>query len=137
MDYDAVALVLKDATRWRIEPMGQSEQTGTLESSERQNVFQEFDITGGTGITIGLPNGGTLQEGYLLKEYLEITNAIRPMRYRNFGRDPGRHEYRTEDPSLISYAGLAPPGKAEILVGWDFFPKVELDKLRICILDPR
>ena len=130
VDYDAVALVLKDATSWRIEPTGRSEQTGTLMASARQNVFQEFDITGGTGIEVVLSNGATLQEVYLLKEYLEITSVIRPMRYRNFAKDPGRREYRTEDQSLISYAGLAPRGKAEILVGWDYLPKVELDKLR-------
>ena len=130
VDYDAVALVLKDATRWRIEPTGQSEQTGMLTASARQNVFAEFNITGGTGIEVQLPNGGTLQEVYLLKEYFEVPNAIRPMRYRNFAKDPGRREYRTEDQTLISYAGLAPRGKADFFVGWDYLPKLELDKLR-------
>ena len=130
IDYDAVALVFKDATAWSIEPTGETAKMGTLTASARQNVFQAFEITGGTGIEIELSDGSTLQEIYLLKEYLEITNAIRPMRYRNFAQDPGRREYRTEDQSLISYAGLAPRGKAEILVGWDFLPKVERDKLR-------
>ena len=136
VDYDAVALVFKDATRWRIEPTGQSEQTGMLTASSRQNVFQEFAITGGTGIEIQLPNGGTLQEVYLLKEYLEITNATRPMRFRNFVKDPGRREYRTEDQSLVSYAGLVPRGKAEILIGWDYLPKLVLDKLRDLYFGP-
>ena len=136
VDYDAVALVLKDTTDWSIEPTGVAAETGTLTASSRQNVFQEFDITGGTGIEVELSSGGTLQEVYLLKEYLEITNEIRPMRYRNFAKDPGRREYRTEDQSLISYAGLAPRGKAEILVGWDYLPKVELDKLRDLYFGP-
>lgn len=136
VDYDAVALVLKDAVRWRIEPTGLSEQTGLLTASTRQNVFAEFGVTGGTGIEIQLANGGTLQEVYLLKEYLEIPNAIRPMRYRNFAKDPGRREYRTEDQTLLSYAGLAERGKAEILVGWDYLPKVELDKFRELYLGP-
>ena len=130
VDYDAVALVLKDTTAWSIQPTGESAVTGTLVSSKRQNVYEDFDITGGTGIDIRLANGGTIQEIYLLKEYLEITNGIRPMRFRNSDKDPGRREYRTEDQTLISYAGLAPRGKAEMLVGWDYLSQVNVDKLR-------
>ena len=136
VDYDAVALVLENATAWRIEPTGQSEQTGTLVSSARQNVHAAFDISGGTGITIQLGNGGTLQEVYLLKEYLEIERRVRPMRYRNFAKDPGRRAYRTQDQSLISYEGLAGRGKAEIVVGWDYLPQADLDILRDLYFGP-
>ena len=135
-DYDAVVLVFKDATRWRIEPTGLSEQTAMVTAAERQFVYRNFGVTGGTGLSVRLINGGTLSEIYVLKEIFEIPSAERPMRYRNFGTDPGRHAYRTDDETLVSYAGLTPYGKADIVVGWDYMPKTRLEDFRSLFYGP-
>lgn len=135
--YDAVVLVFKNATRWRIEPIGLSEQTGMVTAAERQFVYQPFEVINGTGLTVRLDNGGILSEIYVLKEFLDMSaNADRPMRYRNFGTDPGAEAYRTDDETLISYAGLSPYGKADILVGWDYLSKARVESFRNLFYGP-
>ena len=136
VSYDAVALVYSNGTRFGITPTGVTAKTGTVTAGSRQFAYEEFTVSSGTGLTVQLQNGGTLSEIYVLKEIFEIPDSERPMRYRNFATDPGRHAYRTMDQSLISYAGLSTYGKADILVGWDYLSKARVDDFRDLFYGP-
>jgi len=142
VSYDAVVLVFEGATAWSVQPTGPPGEfdpidpvTGTVTTPpSRQFFYTDFqrdhdsddmtaDVTGvvdSTGLTVELSNGGTLREIYLLKKEFEVPSTDRPMRYRNFGLDPGAEAYRTEDGSLISYAGLSLWGKVDLHIGWDY-----------------
>ena len=148
IELDAVVLVLKDADEWSIQLSGVSPaipaktQPSGYVGSSRQFVYVNFGLTSATGLVVRLPDGGMLQEIYVLKKVFAVNyvrsgqRLERPMRYTNYVTDPGERVYRTEDQSLISYSGLSPYGKSEFRLGWDYLPKVWVDAFRDLFYGP-
>ena len=135
VSYDAVALVFRDASTWKIHPNGLEERRGDVSGSFRQFAYYGFSAShNGRWVDVELSPGAILQEIYVLKKFFSVLdeeNGVRlerPMRYRNYATDPGEQAYRTEDQTLISYSGLSPYGKGDFRLGWDYLPRVWVDR---------
>ena len=151
IDYDVVVLVFRNGTGYTITPTANpivgAKSVSGLNPSFRQFAYVPFSVTNGTQLTVALTGRSgadepdpELQEIYVLKKEFSVLDTAdilgrterleRPMRYVNFGIDPGRRAYYSEDETLITYSGQSPYGKADIRIGWDYLPQVWVDKFR-------
>ena len=83
-----------------------------------------FEFTRASGAT-----EGRIYEIMLMPLLFELDNSQRPMRFDVEEQDPSATAYRTEDDTLVSYAGQS-EGKAIVNIGWDFMPKRFTEQLR-------
>ena len=83
-----------------------------------------FIFTRATGAT-----EGRVYEIMLMPLIFALDNSQRPMRFDVEEQDPSGAAYRTEDDTLVSYAGQS-EGKAIVNIGWDFMPKRFTEQLR-------
>lgn len=83
-----------------------------------------FEFTRASGVT-----EGKIYEIMLMPLLFALDNSQRPMRFDVEEQDPSATAYRTEDDTLVSYAGQS-EGKAIVNIGWDYMPKRFTDQLR-------
>ena len=98
-----------------------------------QSSFHSFNVDGETVITFEFTkaSGATMGKVYevmLMDSIFDLPQSERPMRFFTRKLDPGASSYRTEDATLVSYAGQS-EGKPIIFIGWDFLPKEWVDRL--------
>lgn len=72
---------------------------------------------------------GRIYEIMLMPLLFALDNSQRPMRFDVEEQDPGGTAYRTDNGTLVSYAGQS-EGKAIVNIGWDYMPKRFADQLR-------
>lgn len=102
--------------------------------------FHEVSVENQTVVTFEFTKAAGQMEGrifeiMLMPLHFKLDNSQRPMRFAVTDGDPGGLEYRSENATLISYAGQS-EGKAVLMVGWDFMPKRFTDQLRKLFYGP-
>lgn len=101
-------------------------------ASELSGISSEFQTVSATGVTtvsFTFTGGGIVLEIMLMPLVFDLDVSQRPMRFEVMEMDPSGTSYRTEDDTLVSYAGQS-EGKAMILVGWDYMPKPFTEQIR-------
>lgn len=119
---------------WTLTSGGDTNASQTGIESGIQSKFLELTVTSQTTLTFEFTRATTATEGRIYEIMLmplifALDNSQRPMRFDVEEQDPSGIAYRTEDDTLVSYAGQS-EGKAIVNIGWDFMPKRFTDQLR-------
>ena len=134
VSFDRLWLKTEDITSWTAVAGGQTIASAMGIEDGQVSSFHEVSVSGETVVTFSFTRKtgmtvGRIYEIMLMPLIFKLDNSQRPMRFEVIDDDPGASAFRSEDSTLISYAGQS-EGKAVLLIGWDYMPKRFTEQLR-------
>lgn len=120
-------------TSWTATVPGDTFASATGIKEGEQSSFHSFSVENEKVITFEFTKASGATEGkvfeiMLMTSEFDLDSRQRPMRFYTRKQDPSAAAYRTEDDTLVTYAGQS-EGKVIVFIGWDYLPKEWVDRL--------
>jgi len=134
VSFQRLWLKTEGVSAWTLSSGGDTNASQSNIGTGIQSKFLTATVSNQSTLTFVFTRASAASEGrvyeiMLMPLIFALDNSQRPMRFDVEEQDPSGTSYRTEDDTLVSYAGQS-EGKAIVNIGWDYMPKRFTEQLR-------